>query len=256
MSAQATRRIALHHKAERLAFRYYLRCGYVPPQVQEILQATASWEALEKYSPDQPRAPRGNPDGGQWVEVPGYARPKKPGGGDRPDPESVYEIIVGRPRLRLPRLVPKPGNKPRPQTPRRPRTIDEIDDPPLEPVYALEIIILTLLPAGRLFLAWTRWVQRSRESGENVDHEWKFGRHKQAEKWARRIEKWDWTPERITDLIKNGERYRVENRVNRGNAAIQYSDPKTGRFVVRDEVTREILQISRPDYKPNPPVGK
>ena len=131
-------RTEVHRKAERLAFRYYLRCGHVPPQVQEVLQATASWEALEKYSPDQPRAPRGNPDGGQWVEVPGYARPKKPGGGDRPDPESVYEIIVGRPRLRLPRLTPKPGQNPKRPAAPRPRTVEEIDDPPLEPVYVLE----------------------------------------------------------------------------------------------------------------------
>ncbi len=58
------RRVALHDKAARLAFRHYLCSGRVPLEVREVLAATESLAALEKYDPNQPRVPRGSPRGG------------------------------------------------------------------------------------------------------------------------------------------------------------------------------------------------
>lgn len=84
----------MHKEAERLAFAYYLRKGRVPPRITEILNATASPEAFDEYcrfNPDQPRAPAGTPEGGQWIDA---------GGED-----------------------------------------DEIDDPPLRPVYPVETLL-------------------------------------------------------------------------------------------------------------------
>ena len=51
-----------------------------------------------------------------------------------------------------------------------------------------------------------------------------------------------------TEVIKNGKRTKVENRVNPKNGAVKYENPKTHEFVVRDEVTKEILQISSKEF--------
>lgn len=61
------RRAELNQRAQQLALSFYLRKGFVPQDVNEILKATSSLEVLEKYSPNQPRVPAGNPDGGQWT---------------------------------------------------------------------------------------------------------------------------------------------------------------------------------------------
>lgn len=77
---------------------------------------------------------------------------------------------------------------------------------------------------------------------------------KSPRKWANQLEKRDWTPDQITETIKEGSSYRVENRVNLGNEARQYTNPDTGKFVVRDEVTKEILQIGGKKFDPNPRI--
>ncbi len=65
-----SRIIDLHQKAHRAAFAWYIRKGTIPPVLTEILEATRSAEAFAKYNPDwmnQPRAPSGQPEGGQWT---------------------------------------------------------------------------------------------------------------------------------------------------------------------------------------------
>lgn len=105
-----------HQAAQELARAYYFQRGYVPLAVQEMLQATSSLAAFKKYNPDQPRAPAGSPNGGQWVGDGGIGS-----GG----------------------VVP------------RPRTIDEINDPPLIPVYPVEFVLqgLTVRSAASLVRA-------------------------------------------------------------------------------------------------------
>jgi hypothetical protein len=61
----------LHNLVERLAFNSYLRTGQVPLELKMVLLQTESLEALEKYNPhwqSQPRAPTGQPNGGQWTD--------------------------------------------------------------------------------------------------------------------------------------------------------------------------------------------
>lgn len=53
-----------HARAHKTAFRYYIRKGFIPQELQNILCATQSVETLLKYGPDQPRVPAGSPDGG------------------------------------------------------------------------------------------------------------------------------------------------------------------------------------------------
>lgn len=100
--------------AYQFAFSLYLRKGKVPPEVVALVNATSSWDALEKYNPtwqNQPRVPAGDPNGGQWTDGGG-------GGGTQPEETPV---------------------KPWP-----PAGIEDIDDPPLEPVYPVETLIFGL----------------------------------------------------------------------------------------------------------------
>jgi len=62
------RREELHRKIHGAAPASYLCTGCVPQRLHVLLEATRSFEALEKYNPSQPRAPAGSPDGGQWVD--------------------------------------------------------------------------------------------------------------------------------------------------------------------------------------------
>lgn len=65
---QKLRLFDLHRKAHRVAFACYIRKGFVPPELIEIMAATRSPQSfLAKFNPDQPRAPAGSPDGGQWT---------------------------------------------------------------------------------------------------------------------------------------------------------------------------------------------
>ncbi|MFZ8477390.1 hypothetical protein ACO1MN_14085, partial [Staphylococcus aureus] len=58
-----------------------------------------------------------------------------------------------------------------------------------------------------------------------------------------------WTPADITRALAEGMEFPAPNLVNPGNQAIRY-ELSPSRFVVRDEVTKDILQISRDDFNP------
>jgi len=192
----------VRRQADHLAAVCYLRWGFVPRQVRDVVDAL---EALQKYRPDQPRVPAGNPEGGQWTD----------GGGST-----------------------------------RPWRVEDIYDPPLIPVYPLEMLVIPLLPWGsRLLAAWRVFAAFRRTNPR--DTEWRLGEFKSAQRWANQIAKRGWTPEQITDMIAKGERSSAPNKVHPGNQAIRYQDARTGRFVVRDEVTKEILQISGSRFKAN-----
>jgi outer membrane biosynthesis protein TonB len=85
--------------------------------------------------------------------------------------------------------------------------------------------------------------------GGRKDTKWEFGQHKSKIKWENQMKKRGWTEEEITSTIKNGERSSAPNKVNPQNEAARYQ--QGDRFVVRDEVTREILQVSDDGFIPN-----
>lgn len=56
---------------------------------ERMMAALARLQALADkagFNPDQPRAPRGGPGGGQWIYVEGYAQGREPGIGDNGGP--------------------------------------------------------------------------------------------------------------------------------------------------------------------------
>jgi hypothetical protein len=125
---------------------------------------------------------------------------------------------------------------------------DNIDDPPIEPVYPIETLLLTFLPGGRLLAAWRALAENA---GTTIDAEWTLGSFKSPETWANQIADRNWTPEDITNILSDGGQFPAPNKVNPENTATRYQDPTTGRYVVRDDVTKEILQVSAPGFIPN-----
>lgn len=123
-------------------------------------------------------------------------------------------------------------------------------DKPLEPVYP-EFALIPLLRVGRLAAAWRAWALQ-----RNLSREWTLGSHKSAIQWRNRLEKGDWTPEKITTVIRRGNRLDTYNAVNKPNSASRYELGED--FIVVDDITNEVLQISGPGYKAslNPPSPK
>jgi hypothetical protein len=86
-------------------------------------------------------------------------------------------------------------------------------------------------------------------SGGGEGAAWKLGANKSAGKWAGQMERRGWTAEQITEAIQKGERFTAENLVNKGNAATRYSHPTTGRSVVVDDVTHEVIHVGGDGFK-------
>lgn len=62
-----------------------------------------------------------------------------------------------------------------------------------------------------------------------------------------RIEKGNWSPEKISDTIRNGTRHKALNE-RTGGSATRYQNGKD--YVVRDDKTGDILQLSGPGHEP------
>ncbi len=82
-----------------------------------------------------------------------------------------------------------------------------------------------------------------------TDLEWELGEHKTPEKWSNQMRNRQWTEDEITNTIKNGRRFNAPNKVNPNNNASRYQ--LGNRFVIRDEVTKQILQVSGDGFIPN-----
>lgn len=59
-----------------------------------------------------------------------------------------------------------------------------------------------------------------------------------------------WTKQEILDTIQNGKAYDVINKAT-GGPATEYVNPATGKFVVVDNTTKQVLQVSGPGFRPN-----
>jgi hypothetical protein len=53
----------------------------------------------------------------------------------------------------------------------------------------------------------------------------------------------DWTPQQITEATQQGQPFAAVNNVNPNNAATRYVHPTTGRSVVVDDVTAEVIHV-------------
>lgn len=62
------------------------------------------------------------------------------------------------------------------------------------------------------------------------------------------MEKRGWTPQQISEAIASGKSYPAPNKISPANGATRYIHPKTGRSVVRDNKTGEIIQVGGDGY--------
>jgi len=58
-----------------------------------------------------------------------------------------------------------------------------------------------------------------------------------------------WTAEQINDAIATGARYPARNYVNPGNTATRYVNGETGKSVVIDDQTGEVLHVGASGYQ-------
>jgi hypothetical protein len=72
---------------------------------------------------------------------------------------------------------------------------------------------------------------------------WKFGSNHTAQEWQQKMSQRGWTPDQITEAILNGQQFAAVNNVNPGNASTRYVHPMTGRSVVVDNVTKEVIHV-------------
>ncbi len=57
------------------------------------------------------------------------------------------------------------------------------------------------------------------------------------------MQKRGWTPAQITEAIRAGQLFPAPNLVNPGHAATRYVHPTTGRSVVVDDVSSEVIHV-------------
>lgn len=78
---------------------------------------------------------------------------------------------------------------------------------------------------------------------------WNLGEHKSARKFQNQMQKRGWTPEQIDEAMSGGKKFPAQNNVNPGNTATRYVHPETGRSVVVDDVTKEVLHVGGDGFK-------
>jgi hypothetical protein len=81
--------------------------------------------------------------------------------------------------------------------------------------------------------------------GGREDSEWSFDKNKSETKWKNQKQKRGWTDEEITKAIKHGKAFRAKNN-RTGGTATRYE--YNGKYVVRDNKTKTIIQIGGKDF--------
>ncbi|RLC19093.1 MAG: hypothetical protein DRI57_07595 [Deltaproteobacteria bacterium] len=58
-----------------------------------------------------------------------------------------------------------------------------------------------------------------------------------------------WSSEQIEEAIDRGEKFKTENMINRENPATRHVHPETGKSVVIDDITGEIIHVGGKNFK-------
>ncbi len=72
---------------------------------------------------------------------------------------------------------------------------------------------------------------------------WTLGKNHTARQWLDRMQKRGWTPVQITEAIQDGQSSPALNQINSGHSATRYVHPTTGRSVVVDDITSEVIHV-------------
>lgn len=80
-------------------------------------------------------------------------------------------------------------------------------------------------------------------SGTPGQPSWRLGSNHSARQWQDKMRQRGWTPSQITEAVQAGQQSPAVNNVNPANAATRYVHPTTGRSVVVDQVTGEVIHV-------------
>ena len=105
-------------------------------------------------------------------------------------------------------------------------------------------VVTAPVPMGWLGKAGL-WLKRAFGGGSR----WTYGTGKSATKWANQMQKRGWTESQVSEALSTGQKFQAENLVNKGNSATRYVHPETGRSVVIDDTTREIIHVGGDGFK-------
>jgi hypothetical protein len=72
----------------------------------------------------------------------------------------------------------------------------------------------------------------------------KLGSHKSDQRWQTQLAQRGWTLEEIEETIATGNRYPARNYVHPGNTATRFVNLQTGKSVVIDDRTGEVLLLA------------
>jgi hypothetical protein len=72
---------------------------------------------------------------------------------------------------------------------------------------------------------------------------WTLGKNHTAQRWQNRLRKRGWTPAQITEAIQSGQSFAAPNLVNPAHSSTRYVHPTTGRSVVVDDETSEVIHV-------------
>jgi hypothetical protein len=73
--------------------------------------------------------------------------------------------------------------------------------------------------------------------------QWTLGNNHTVKQWQNRMRRRGWTPAQITEAIQGGRSFPAVNHVNPGHSITRYVHPQTGRSVLVDDMTSEVIHV-------------
>ena len=77
---------------------------------------------------------------------------------------------------------------------------------------------------------------------------WRLGANHSAAQWRNKMRQRGWTPDQITEAIELGPKTTTVNNIAPANGATRHVHPETGRSVVTDDATGEVIHIGGDGY--------
>lgn len=78
---------------------------------------------------------------------------------------------------------------------------------------------------------------------------WTLGEGKSAAKWTGQMERRGWTSAQIDEAVSGGEKFSAPNNLNPANGATRYVHPETGRSVVVDNKTGQVIHVGGEGFR-------
>ena len=80
-------------------------------------------------------------------------------------------------------------------------------------------------------------------SGTGGMPNWRLGANHSAGQWQGKMQQRGWTVDQIEEAIHGGQSHSAANNINPANRATRYVHPTTGRSVVLDDATGEVIHV-------------